>query len=131
MAAPPIITQAPPPASAREARIATHSHIKGLGLRDDGLVMEPQAGTGAQGFIGQDRAREALGLHLELLRMGRHAGRPLLMVGPPGTGKVSHQRSIDHSSHGIGSSCASMPLLVLSGGSRMRQLRPDLGMGRV
>jgi RuvB-like protein 1 (pontin 52) len=42
-----------------------------------------------QGFIGQDKAREALGLHLQLLKLGRHSGRPLLMVGPPGTGKVS------------------------------------------
>jgi len=30
-----------------------------------------------------------LGLHLSLLKMGRHSGRPLLLVGPPGTGKVS------------------------------------------
>lgn len=79
----PIITQPPAPASTREARIATHSHIKGLGLADDGSAMNQQ------GFIGQDKAREALGLHLQLLKMGRHSGRPLLMVGPPGTGKVS------------------------------------------
>jgi RuvB-like protein 1 (pontin 52) len=44
----------------------------------------------SQGFVGQRQAREALGLHLSLLRMGRHSGRPLLLVGPPGTGKVSH-----------------------------------------
>ena len=43
----------------------------------------------SQGFVGQRTAREALGLHLQLLKMGRHSGRPLLMVGPPGTGKVS------------------------------------------
>jgi Holliday junction resolvasome RuvABC ATP-dependent DNA helicase subunit len=43
----------------------------------------------SQGFVGQRQAREALGLHLSLLRMGRHSGRPLLLVGPPGTGKVS------------------------------------------
>ena len=83
----PIITQAPAPVSTREARIATHSHIKGLGLADDGSAMNQQ------GFIGQGKAREALGLHLQLLKMGRHAGRPLLMVGPPGTGKVSQRTS--------------------------------------
>ncbi|ORY23139.1 RuvB-like helicase 1 [Naematelia encephala] len=83
-AAPQIITQPPPPQAARESRIATHSHIKGLGLADDGTAMEQ-----SQGFVGQRLAREALGLHLQLLRMGRHAGRPLLLVGPPGTGKTA------------------------------------------
>lgn len=81
---PAIITQAPPPATTRESRIATHSHIKGLGLADDGTAMET-----SQGLVGQRSAREALGLHLDLLRQGKHSGRPLLLVGPPGTGKVS------------------------------------------
>ena len=80
---PQIITVPPPPTTNRESRIATHSHIKGLGLADDGTAMEM-----SQGFVGQRMAREALGLHLALLRMGRHSGRPLLLVGPPGTGKV-------------------------------------------
>lgn len=80
---PTILTQPPPPTNLRESRIATHSHIKGLGLADDGTAMEH-----SQGFVGQRQAREALGLHLSLLRMGRHSGRPLLLVGPPGTGKV-------------------------------------------
>jgi RuvB-like protein 1 (pontin 52) len=80
---PTILTQPPPPTNQRESRIATHSHIKGLGLADDGTAMEQ-----SQGFVGQRQAREALGLHLSLLRMGRHSGRPLLLVGPPGTGKV-------------------------------------------
>jgi RuvB-like protein 1 (pontin 52) len=79
-----IITQPPPPTATRESRIATHSHIKGLGLADDGTAMES-----SQGFVGQRSAREALGLHLALLKQGRHSGRPLLLVGPPGTGKVS------------------------------------------
>jgi DNA helicase TIP49 (TBP-interacting protein) len=39
--------------TARENRVAAHSHIKGLGLRDDGLA-DPTAG----GFIGQTQARE-------------------------------------------------------------------------
>lgn len=83
-AGPTIITQPPPPTAVRESRIATHSHIKGLGLADDGTAMEY-----SQGFVGQQQAREALGLHLSLLKLGRHSGRPLLLVGPPGTGKVS------------------------------------------
>lgn len=88
-----IITQPPPPQATRESRIATHSHIKGLGLADDGSAMDM-----SQGFVGQRSAREALGVHLSLLRLGRHAGRPLLLVGPPGTGKVGlpkHMRGVD------------------------------------
>ncbi|WWC61628.1 RuvB-like helicase 1 [Kwoniella dejecticola CBS 10117] len=79
-----IITQPPPPSTLRESRIATHSHIKGLGLADDGTAMDV-----SQGFIGQNMAREALGLHLSLLKLGKYSGRPLLLVGPPGTGKTA------------------------------------------
>lgn len=39
--------------ASREARIATHSHIKGLGLSDDGNAL-----PSAQGFVGQKAARE-------------------------------------------------------------------------
>jgi RuvB-like protein 1 (pontin 52) len=39
--------------TARENRVAAHSHIKGLGLRDDG-VADPTAA----GWIGQQQARE-------------------------------------------------------------------------
>ncbi|RXK36805.1 RuvB-like helicase 1 [Tremella mesenterica] len=79
-----IITQPPPPSTLRESRIATHSHIKGLGLADDGTAMES-----SQGFVGQRVAREALGLHLALLKTGKYSGRSLLLVGPPGTGKTA------------------------------------------
>lgn len=41
--------------TARENRVAAHSHIKGLGLRDDG-----GAEQAAAGFIGQQQAREVL-----------------------------------------------------------------------
>ena len=37
----------------RENRVAAHSHIRGLGLREDGIA-EQTAG----GFIGQQQARE-------------------------------------------------------------------------
>jgi len=39
----------------RSQRIATHTHIKGLGLAEDG---EPIADAVAGGFVGQDAARE-------------------------------------------------------------------------
>lgn len=78
---------APVPVTAaanRDSRIHTHSHIKGLGLAQDGTALPI-----SQGFVGQTQAREALGIHLGLLKEGRYSGRPLLLVGPPGTGKVS------------------------------------------
>jgi hypothetical protein len=74
----------PAPVPNKDSRIHTHSHIKGLGLSAEGHALP----TG-QGFVGQAQAREALGLHLGLLRSGKYSGRPLLLVGPPGTGKVS------------------------------------------
>lgn len=40
-------------ASNRDARIATHSHIKGLGLDDHGLAIH-----NSNGFVGQKSARE-------------------------------------------------------------------------
>jgi RuvB-like protein 1 (pontin 52) len=42
----------------RENRTAAHTHIKGLGLRPDG-VADRQAG----GFVGQNAAREVLRLY--------------------------------------------------------------------
>jgi RuvB-like protein 1 (pontin 52) len=38
-----------------EKRVATHSHIKGLGLCDDGTAEPIQSG-----FVGQENAREVL-----------------------------------------------------------------------
>jgi RuvB-like protein 1 (pontin 52) len=86
----PAVTPIAQPTSAaanRDSRIHTHSHIKGLGLGPDGSALPI-----SQGFVGQTQAREALGIHLGLLREGRYSGRPLLLVGPPGTGKVSRAR---------------------------------------
>ena len=45
----------------REQRVAAHSHIKGLGLREDGTA-EPILG----GFVGQENAREVRPLSLSL-----------------------------------------------------------------
>lgn len=69
-----------------EKRVATHSHIRGLGLRpEDGKATEgPDSG-----FIGQREAREAAGLIVDLVRGKRMAGRAILIVGEPGTGKTA------------------------------------------
>lgn len=65
-------------------RIAVHSHIKGLGLVEDGTAQQVAAG-----LVGQNRAREAAGVVTELIRAKKMAGRALLLAGPPGTGKTA------------------------------------------
>jgi RuvB-like protein 1 (pontin 52) len=65
-------------------RIASHSHVKGLGLRDDG-----QALPIAAGLVGQDKAREGAGVVVDLIKSKKMAGRALLMAGAPGTGKTA------------------------------------------
>jgi len=64
-------------------RIASHSHITGLGL--DGL----KAKEVADGMVGQKDAREASGLVVRLVKEGKFAGRAVLIAGPPGTGKTA------------------------------------------
>ncbi|CAO3699164.1 unnamed protein product [Rhizopus microsporus] len=66
-----------------EKRVATHSHIKGLGLRPDGTAEPIQAG-----FVGQD-AREASGIVVDMIKSKSMAGRALLFAGAPGTGKTA------------------------------------------
>ncbi|RKO86370.1 RuvB-like 1, partial [Blyttiomyces helicus] len=68
----------------KEQRIATHSHIKGLGLRDDGSA-EPVCA----GFVGQENAREAAGVVVDLIKSKKMAGRAILLAGAPGTGKTA------------------------------------------
>ena len=65
-------------------RIASHSHIKGLGLRKDGNAEEI-----ACGLVGQEKAREAAGIVVELIKAKKMAGKALLLAGPPGTGKTA------------------------------------------
>lgn len=65
-------------------RVATHTHIKGLGLKDDG-----SAHPMAAGFVGQEQAREACGIVVDMIKAKKMAGRALLMAGAPGTGKTA------------------------------------------
>lgn len=81
------VTTNPPAAagtSSSRAFLHPHSHIKGLGLGDAGLALPI-----AQGFVGQRAAREACGLVLDLIKLRKFAGRALLLVGGPGTGKTA------------------------------------------
>eukprot|EP00775_Hariotina_reticulata_P013165 gene13165-13295_t len=65
-------------------RVATHTHIKGLGLQDNG-----EAHPMAAGFVGQEQAREACGIVVGMIRQKKMAGRALLLTGAPGTGKTA------------------------------------------
>ena len=68
----------------RVERISAHSHIRGLGL-DDTL----EARKLSQGLVGQQDARRAAGVILNLIREGKIAGRAILIAGQPGTGKTA------------------------------------------
>jgi RuvB-like protein 1 (pontin 52) len=70
-------------------RIASHSHVKGLGLNDQGVAVEL-----AGGLVGQTDAREAAGIIVQLIKMKKMAGRAILLAGPPGTGKTAIALSI-------------------------------------
>lgn len=59
-------------------RVASHSHIKGLGLDEDG-----SAKTIFMGMVGQLKAREAAGYVVELIKCKRMAGKALLLAGRP------------------------------------------------
>jgi len=65
-------------------RIASHSHVKGLGLNEEGYAVEL-----AGGLVGQNEAREGAGVIVSLIRQKKMAGRALLLAGPPGTGKTA------------------------------------------
>jgi RuvB-like protein 1 (pontin 52) len=65
-------------------RISAHTHVKGLGLNEDGTAIKVSSG-----LVGQEQAREAAGLVVDLIRAKRMAGRAILMAGPPGTGKTA------------------------------------------
>jgi len=68
----------------RLERIGAHSHIRGLGL-DDAL----DARMVSQGMVGQNGARRAAGVILQMIQEGKIAGRAILIAGQPGTGKTA------------------------------------------
>lgn len=65
-------------------RISAHSHIKGLGLDERGFAIQKAAG-----LVGQEQAREAGGVVVDMIRSKKMAGRAILLAGPPGTGKTA------------------------------------------
>ncbi|KAF8863996.1 TIP49-domain-containing protein [Acephala macrosclerotiorum] len=75
----------------RDHRTAAHTHIKGLGLRQDGLA-EKQS----EGFVGQTAARDACGIIVDLVRAKKMSGRAVLLAGGPGTGKTALALAVSH-----------------------------------
>lgn len=65
-------------------RISAHSHVKGLGLDDKGYAL-----SSASGLVGQEMAREAAGVVVDMIKAKKMAGRAVLLAGPPGTGKTA------------------------------------------
>lgn len=65
-------------------RKGIHSHIRGLGLDSNGKPKPV-----GDGLVGQLEAREAAGIVVQMIREGKMAGRGILFVGPPGTGKTA------------------------------------------
>ena len=70
--------------SVKSQRVSTHTHIKGLGLAENGEPLPMAAG-----FVGQEDAREACGIVVDMIRQKKMAGRALLLTGAPGTGKTA------------------------------------------
>ncbi|WP_048056146.1 RuvB-like helicase [Pyrococcus sp. ST04] len=65
-------------------RVGMHSHIKGLGLDENG-----KAKFIGDGMVGQVKAREAAGIAVKLIKQGKLAGKGILLVGPTGSGKTA------------------------------------------
>lgn len=65
--------------------VAAHSHVRGLGV--DLATLEPKPSS--QGLVGQEKARKAAAVILQMVKDGKIAGRAVLVAGPPSTGKTA------------------------------------------
>ena len=68
----------------RFERIGAHTHIKGLGLDENLRAVKIK-----DGMVGQEKAREAAGLVVQMIKEGKMSGRTVILAGPPGTGKTA------------------------------------------
>jgi len=89
----------------RFERIGAHTHIKGLGLDETGRAVKVK-----DGMVGQERAREAAGLVVQMIKEGKLSGRCIILAGPPGTGKTALAVAI---SRELG---PNVPFIQMSGG---------------
>lgn len=89
----------------RFERVGAHTHIKGLGLDENLRAVKIK-----DGMVGQERAREAAGLVVQMIKQGKLSGRLIILAGPPGTGKTAIAVAIARE---LG---ANVPFIQLSGG---------------
>ncbi|MEM2594302.1 MAG: RuvB-like helicase [Candidatus Bathyarchaeia archaeon] len=68
----------------RFERIGAHTHIRGLGLDENLRAVKIK-----DGMVGQEKAREAAGLIVQMIKEGKLSGRTIILAGPPGTGKTA------------------------------------------
>lgn len=68
----------------RFERVGAHTHIKGLGLDKKGVAVKIK-----DGMVGQEKAREAAGLVVKMIKEGKLSGKTIIFAGPPGTGKTA------------------------------------------
>lgn len=68
----------------RNNNVAAHSHVRSLGLDEQGNPTDTRGSV-----IGQEDAREAAGLIVEMVKTKRMSGRAVLISGPTGCGKTA------------------------------------------
>lgn len=78
------IRELPSEGSVKLRRVGLHTHIKGLGLDENHRAVKVK-----DGMVGQERAREAAGLLVRMIKEGKWAGKLIIIAGPPGTGKTA------------------------------------------
>lgn len=93
-----------PTRARRFERIGAHTHINGLGLDENLKAIKVK-----DGMVGQERAREAAGLVIRMIKEGKLSGKTIILAGPPGTGKTAIAVAI---SKELG---ANVPFIQMSG----------------
>jgi len=73
-----------PTKARRFERIGAHTHVKGLGLNENLTAVKVK-----DGMVGQEKAREAAGLVVQMIKEGKLSGKTMILAGPPGTGKTA------------------------------------------
>ena len=93
-----------PRKAGRFERIGAHTHVKGLGLDENLVAIKIK-----DGMVGQEKAREAAGLVVKMIKEGKLSGKCVILAGPPGTGKTAIAVAV---SRELG---ANVPFIQMSG----------------